>query len=110
MDQQTSEKTKRSNRSPPYALFNLLVIVVAIAYGAYHQMYLAKQPGEATTASEQSVDVPSVDDELEKIPLFTVDELNKFDGVSKYHFILISDFTRLDIKSKRKQKKFLRRF
>lgn len=81
--QQTSEKIKRSNRSPPYALFNLLVILVAIAYGAYHQMYLAKDP--ATTASvQQSIDVPSTNDELEKISLFTVDELKKFDGVSEY--------------------------
>lgn len=89
MDQQTSEKTKRSSkRSPPYALFNLLVIVVAIAYGAYHQMYLAK---DATTASEELADVPTGEDEMEKIQLFTADELKKFDGVSKYHIILESD-------------------
>ena len=32
--------SRKSNRSPPYALFNLVVILVAIAYGIYYQLYL----------------------------------------------------------------------
>jgi hypothetical protein len=78
-NKQTEDSGKRkSNRSPPYALFNLLVIVVAIFYGIYYQMYIAKDP----KAKEESPDVSSGDD-MVKIPLFTTDELKKFDGVSK---------------------------
>lgn len=76
--EQPSDKRKVSNRSPPYALFNLLVIVVAIMYGAYYKMYLEKDPAQSEVA-----DVPESDD-LQKIPLFTADDLKKFDGVSEY--------------------------
>lgn len=65
---------RRSNRSPPYALFNLLVIIVAILYGAYYQMYLSKDP-----ATEEA----AVSDDNERIQLFTAEELKKFDGVGE---------------------------
>lgn len=65
---------RRSNRSPPYAVFNLLVIIVAILYGAYYQMYLSKDP-----ATEEA----AVSDDTEKIQLFTAEELKKFDGVGE---------------------------
>lgn len=71
---------RKSNRSPPYALFNLLVIIVAIIYGAYYQMYISKD----ATGKEETKDVPQNDDDLIKIPLFTADELKKYDGVSEY--------------------------
>lgn len=76
VDQDNEEQIRRkSNRSPPYALFNLLVIVTAVIYGAYHQMYLSND--EAAPEVENG-------NEHQKIPLFTADELKKFDGVSKY--------------------------
>lgn len=80
MDQQSPNGKRKSNRSPPYALFNLLVIVVAIVYGAYYQMYLAKDPAKVETEA----DVQQTDDETERIPLFSAEELAKFDGVSEY--------------------------
>jgi hypothetical protein len=68
---------RKSNRSPPYALFNLLVIVTAVIYAAYHQMYLS---------NEESKEVEDrTGDELQRIPLFTAEQLKKFDGVSEYH-------------------------
>lgn len=75
MEKEQSKKTAKSNRSPPYALFNLLVIVVAVIYGAYYQMYLRKD----ATQSEQIV----TENEEVKIQLFTSEELKKYDGVSK---------------------------
>jgi hypothetical protein len=67
---------RKSNRSPPYALFNLLVIVVAVIYGAYYQMYLS---------TDETAEVEDkTGDELQRIPLFTASELKKFDGVSEY--------------------------
>lgn len=80
MDKEQSASKKKSTASPPYALFNLLVIVVAIIYGAYYKMYLEKDPSK----SEDPADVQLVEDEMVKIPLFTADELKKFDGVSKW--------------------------
>lgn len=83
MDQsQSNERRKSSNRSPPYALFNLLVIVVAVLYGAYYQMYLSKDP-----ATNEAADVNQSADDTEKIPLFTADELKKYDGVSEYRSV-----------------------
>lgn len=79
MDQPQINERRKSNRSPPYALFNLLVIVVAIVYGAYYQMYLSKD----AQASEKVVEVQEDDGDLQKIQLFTADELKKFDGTSK---------------------------
>lgn len=77
VDQDNEEQIRRkSNRSPPYALFNLLVIVTAVIYGGYHQMYLSKD--EAAPEVEKS-------DENPKILLFTADQLKKFDGISKTH-------------------------
>lgn len=70
---------RKSNRSPPYALFNLLVIIVAIIYGAYYQMYLSKPPSDPETVA----DVQEANDS-DRIPLFTAEELKKFDGISKY--------------------------
>lgn len=78
MDKEQSSGKRKSTRSPPYALFNLLVIVVALIYGAYYQMYLSRD----ATQSEQVV-VTEGDDDLERIPLFTAEELKKFDGVGK---------------------------
>lgn len=77
--QETTAQRKKSNRSPPYALFNLLVILTAIAYGAYHQMYLSKEvkPEDVETSA-------GGEDDLQKIPLFTAEQLKKFDGISKY--------------------------
>lgn len=74
-----SNERRKSNRSPPYALFNLLVIVTAILYGAYHQMYLSK---DAT--SDEAVEIITGEGDLQKIQLFTAEELKKFDGVSEY--------------------------
>lgn len=71
---QVNEGRRSSNRSPPYALFNLVVILVAVAYGAYYQIYLSKDGTDDLKHSE---------DETEKISLFTAEELKKFDGVSK---------------------------
>lgn len=71
-EQQAENERRKSNRSPPYALFNLLVIVVAICYGAYYQMY-SKEATEETTG----------EGDLQRIPLFTAEELKKYDGVSK---------------------------
>jgi uncharacterized membrane protein len=79
MDKEESSSKRKSNRSPPYALFNLLVIVVAIIYGAYYKMYLEKAPN----SSEEPADVQMVEDEMVKIPLFSAEELKKFDGVGE---------------------------
>lgn len=65
---------RKSNRSPPYALFNLLVIIVAIIYGAYHQLYLKD-------VENVEIDAEVVQsDELVKIPMLTVDELKSHNG------------------------------
>lgn len=80
MDQPQTNERRKSNRSPPYALFNLLVIVVAIVYGAYYQMYLSK---DAQTSGKVVEVQESEEGDLQKIQLFTADELKKFDGVSK---------------------------
>lgn len=79
MDQPQANERRKSNRSPPYALFNLLVIVVAIVYGAYYQMYLSKD----AQVSDKVVEVLEEENDLQKIQLFTNDELKKFNGVSK---------------------------
>lgn len=84
-NEQLSEQRRKSNRSPPYALFNLLVIVVAIIYGAYYQMYLNK---DATKVDE----VVEGEDDLIKIPLFTAEQLKQFDGVSEYHMSIDDRF------------------
>jgi hypothetical protein len=77
--QQQNNGPKKSNRSPPYALFNLLVIVVAILYGAYYQMYLSEDAkGEASDKIEITGE-----DELQKIQLFTPEELAVFNGIRK---------------------------
>lgn len=76
--EQSSGGRRKSNRSPPYALFNLLVIIVAIVYGAYHQLYLSKE----SASPETPADIQELDEEL-KIPLFTAEKLEKFDGVSE---------------------------
>lgn len=86
--EQTPEQRRKSNRSPPYALFNLLVIVVAIIYGAYYQMYLNKD----ATKSEEAPKVPQSEDELIKIPLFTAEQLKQFDGVGEFHVTCPSHF------------------
>jgi hypothetical protein len=72
--QQHQDKRRESKRSPPYALFNLLVIIVAIVYGAYHQLYLKD-------AEHQEIqdEVVESDNEL-KIPMFTADDLKKYNG------------------------------
>lgn len=57
---------KKSNRSPPYALFNLLVILCAISYGIYHQMYLSED-----AKGEAKVEITG-EDELQKIRLSTL--------------------------------------
>ena len=80
MDKEQSSGKKKSNRSPPYALFNLLVIIVAIVYGIYYQTYINKD----APPSDESVDVKTDEKETEKVPLFTAEELKKFDGVSEY--------------------------
>jgi hypothetical protein len=81
---------RKSNRSPPYALFNLLVIVVAVIYGAYYQMYLS-------TDETAEVDSKAGEEELQRIPLFTASELKKFDGVSEYRSHLHSPTSRTSI-------------
>lgn len=62
---------KKSNKSPPYALFNLVVIVVAIIYGIYYQSSMKEAEISQTTDSEQAE---------YKIPMFTVEELSLYDG------------------------------
>lgn len=75
--QKTSAHTRKSNRSPPYALFNLLVIVVAIIYGAYYQLYVK----DTTESSETTASVvEESDDDLVKISMFTAEELKKYNG------------------------------
>lgn len=65
---------KRSNRSPPYAAFNLVVILVAIAYGIYYQMYLKEAEVSQPIGTEQNDFT---------IPMFTADELKKYNGEGK---------------------------
>lgn len=77
------EKKKISNRSPPYALFNLLVIMVAIIYGAYHQFYLKDAENKET---KPEVVAHSDNDNDLKIPMLTIDELKKFNGEGKLPF------------------------
>lgn len=73
---QKSGHKKKSNRSPPYALFNLLVIIVAIIYGVYYQMYLKDADNETIAAVKEKKDYV-------KIPMFTVEELKKYNGEGK---------------------------
>lgn len=75
MEQEQSRESRRSNRSPPYALFNLLVIVVAIIYAVYYKMYLSQDGAKSGEALNRPAG--------QNFPLFTVDELKKYDGVSK---------------------------
>ncbi|CAG9803024.1 unnamed protein product [Chironomus riparius] len=63
---------KRSNRSPPYALFNLVVILVAIGYAIYVKFY--------NNGTEINKTVESVDQTEYKIPMFTAEELKQFNG------------------------------
>lgn len=76
MDQQHKQNNdlnekRKSNRSPPYALFNLLVIIVAILYAMYYQLYLKDAESiEQETAAEDAF----------KIRMFTSDELKNFNG------------------------------
>ena len=74
--QTTSANKRKSNRSPPYALFNLLVIIVAIVYGAYYQMYVKDSLENLDTAGV----VDESDDDLVKISMFTAEELKKYNG------------------------------
>lgn len=67
-----SKSPKKSNRSPPYALFNLVVILVAIVYGIYYQLYVKDVEMEQT--------VESSDQSEYKIPMFTAEELKQFNG------------------------------
>jgi hypothetical protein len=75
---------KKSNRSPPYALFNLLVIITAIVYGAYYQMYLKDAP--ETTEATGGGGVEQNDDDLVKIPMYTAEELKKYNGEGECNF------------------------
>lgn len=75
--QTTSASKRKSNRSPPYALFNLLVIIVAIVYGAYYQLYV-KDSTESLETNNAVVE--ESDDDLVKIAMFTADELKKYNG------------------------------
>jgi hypothetical protein len=70
--QDGSKSPKKSNRSPPYALFNLVVILVAIFYGIYYQLYV--KDAEIDTVVESS------DQSEYKIPMFTAEELKQFNG------------------------------
>lgn len=72
----SSSDKKKSNRSPPYALFNLLVIVVAIIYGCYHQFYIKDAENKEPAEIDES-------DDLVKIPMFTAEELKKYNGEGK---------------------------
>lgn len=69
------EKQKKSNRSPPYALFNLLVIIVAIIYAVYYQLYM--NDGENL---EEAVAGGRDESDQFKIPMFTSDELKEYNG------------------------------
>lgn len=71
---------RKSNRSPPYALFNLLVILTAIAYGVYYQIYVKDSPENSEVSGEQS------EDDLVKIPMFTAEELKKYNGEGECNF------------------------
>jgi hypothetical protein len=67
------EVKRQSNRSPPYALFNLLVIVCAIVYAAYYHLNSndpasLKKEVEVTAANEF------------KLSMFTADELKTYNG------------------------------
>lgn len=96
--EQSSGKRRSSNRSPPYALFNLLVIIVALIYGAYYQMYLSK---DATQSEQVAATDGAGENDPEKIILFTADELKKFDGISECQLVdnlsMISDKVESDI-------------
>lgn len=72
---------RESKRSPPYALFNLLVIIVAIIYGAYYQIYLKDAENQETPA-----EVVQSESEV-KISMFTTEELKKYNGEGTYIFI-----------------------
>lgn len=80
MEHQQDPARKKSNRSPPYALFNLLVIVTAVCYAMYYNMYLSPKGVE-----EEEVQLNQNEEEdLVKIPMFTAEQLAKFDGISEY--------------------------
>jgi hypothetical protein len=76
-EQQSSDgkQRKQSNRSPPYALFNLLVIVVAIIYAAYYQFYL-----NGSESLEKSAAVEADESDQFKIPMFTSEQLKAYNG------------------------------
>ncbi|XP_070491849.1 neuferricin [Chironomus tepperi] len=67
-----NKSTKKSNRSPPYALFNLVVILVAIGYAVYVKFYI--------NDAETDQAVKSVDQGEYKIPMFTAEELKQYNG------------------------------
>lgn len=75
-----NKSTKKSNRSPPYALFNLVVILVAIGYAVYVKFYIEDVEINQT--------VESVDQSEFKIPMFTAEELKQFNGEGEYFYIL----------------------
>ena len=74
-DNKSTEADKppqRSNRSPPYALFNLVVILVAIGYAVYVKFY--------NNDSQINQIVETADQTEYKIPMFTAEELKQFNG------------------------------
>jgi hypothetical protein len=75
-------KKKESKRSPPYALFNLLVIIVAIIYAAYYHIYLKDAETLPSGAREN--------DELTDIPMFTAEQLKSFNGEGECQTIFLS--------------------
>lgn len=81
--QQNQGAYKRTSRkSPPYALFNLLVIVTAIIYGVYYQMYVKDAPENLEATGEEQNE-----DDLHKIPMFTAEELKKYNGEGECNFL-----------------------
>lgn len=82
-EQKSSDKPSR--KSPPYALFNLIVIVVAIFYGVYYQ--INKAGNKISLADELPIKEEEVYNDEEKIRLLTADELKSFDGSKEMHFI-----------------------
>lgn len=75
---QIKSSGKESKRSPPYALFNLLVIIVAIIYGVYYQLYIKDADNETNAVVEESED-------MVKIPMYTADELKKYNGEGEFY-------------------------
>jgi hypothetical protein len=92
MDQQNDNKSmdgnkspKKSNRSPPYALFNLVVILVAIGYAIYIKLYIKDAEIDQTVESVDQMDY--------KIPMFTAEELKQFNGEGECHYTYITFLT-----------------